>query len=275
MRDSSLRFAPFRMTTLGGLHNLRLLTRAQPARGREKYPWRWRGGMLRIRRYLLTPAMPLIKITQKFTADLLFALQIGLALISGGSQFLRLLTTSQGVNVSWLASWLTFLVINLELTLRAHRSLPSRVTLQTVLTYAVWTTVIAADLALLLWRGPERWDSKDTVTAVAVGTGLLFTLFYARRRGFRITDPLVNAGCGMCFIGLPQLTLAYKIFTVGGAGLAGAMLLAGHIGIITRLGQLMFAIREAGWDRNRQAAALSELANEGTWLLVTVAWLVG
>jgi len=217
----------------------------------------------------------LIKITKKCTADLLFALQIGLALVSGGSEFLRLLTTSQGLNVSWLASWLTFLVINLELTLRAHRSRPSRVTRQTVLTYGAWTAVIAANLALLLWKGPERWDSKDTVTAVVVGAGLLLTLLYARRRGLRFTDPLVNAGCGMCFIGLPQLTLAYKIFTVGGEGLAGAMLLAGHIGIITRLGQLLFAIREAGWDRNRQAAALSEVANESTWLLVTVAWLVG
>lgn len=212
---------------------------------------------------------------KQLTADAIFVLQILLALVSGGSQFLRLLTTSQGVNVSWLASWLTFLAINLELTLRAHRSRPSRVTRQTVLTYAAWTLVIAANLALLLWRGTEQWDGKDTVTAVMVGVGLLLTLLYARCRSLSFTDPLVNAGFGMCFIGLPQLTLAYKIFTVGGAGLAGAMLLAGHIGILTRLGQLMFAIREAGWDRNRQAAALSEVANESTWLLVTVAWLVG
>jgi hypothetical protein len=212
---------------------------------------------------------------KQLTADLLFILQLVLALISGSSQFLRLLTTSQGVNVSWLASWLTFLVINLELTLRAHRSRPSRVTLQTVLTYGAWTFVIAANLALLLWRGTEAWDGKDTMTAVMVGLGLLLTLIYARIRRLGFTDPLVNAGFGMCFIGLPQVTLAYKIFTVGGAGLAGGMLLAGHIGITTRLGQLMFAIREAGWDRNRLAAALSELANEATWLLVTLAWWVG
>jgi hypothetical protein len=56
--------------------------------------------------------------------------------------------------------------------------------------------------------------------------------------------------------------------------MAGAMLLAGHIGIMTRLGQLWYAIREAGWDRNRQGAVLSEIANEVTWILVTVAWLV-
>jgi hypothetical protein len=218
--------------------------------------------------------MPLIKIPPKLAADLFFALQIALALVSGGSQFLRLLSTSQGVNVSWLASWLAFLMINLTLTVRAHRFQPSRVTLQTVLIYAFWTAIIAANLAVLLWTGTV-WDHKDTVTVVVVGLGVLLTCWYAWRQGLPLTDPLVNAGCAMCFIGLPQLTLAYKIFTVGGAGLAGLMLLAGHLGIITRLGILWFAIREAGWDRNRLGAALGELANESTWLLVTLAWLVG
>jgi hypothetical protein len=149
------------------------------------------------------------------------------------------------------------------------------VTLQTVLTYAAWTAVIAADLGVLLWRGTARWDGKDTATAVALGLGVTLTWLRARRLRLPLTDPLVHAWFGVCFIGLPQLTLAYKIFSQGGAGLAGLMLLAGHIGIITRLGQLGFALREAGWDRNRQGAALSELANESTWVLVTVAWLVG
>ncbi len=216
-----------------------------------------------------------MKISKKLAADLFFVLQICLALISGGSQFLRLLTTSQGVNVSWLASWLTFLLINLGLTIRAHRLRPSRVTWQTVLTYGAWTTVIAADLGVLLWMGQELWDYTDMVTLAMVGPGVALVCLWAWRRGLGLIDPMVNAGFAMCFIGLPQLTLAYKIFTVGGAGLAGAMLLAGHIGICTRLGQLYFAIREAGWDRNRLAAALSEAANETTWLLVTAAWLAG
>ncbi len=214
--------------------------------------------------------MPL---TKKLTADLLFAVQIILSLISGGSEFLRLLTTSQGVNLSWLASWLAFLSINLTLTIRAHRQQPSRVTLQTVMSYAAWTTMIAACLAAMLWQGAAWWDAKDTLTAVMLGAGLLVTWLWARKGGLKLTDPLVNAGFAVCFIGLPQLTLAYKIFTVGGAGMAGLMLLAGHIGILTRLGQLWFAIREAGWDRNRRGAALGEVANEATWILVTAAWL--
>lgn len=215
--------------------------------------------------------MPL---TKKTTADTLFAVQIGCTIVSGGSEFLRLLITSQGVNLTWLASWLAFLAINLTLTIRAHRSQPSRVTLQTVLSYAAWTTMIAACLGAMLWRGTGLWDSKDTLTAMMVGTGVLLTWLGASWAGLKITDPLVHAGFAICFIGLPQLTLAYKIFTVGGEGMAGLMLLAGHIGILTRLGQLWFAIREAGWERDRQGAALGELANEATWLLVTAAWLV-
>ncbi|MBM4273742.1 MAG: hypothetical protein FJ134_04655 [Deltaproteobacteria bacterium] len=210
---------------------------------------------------------------KKLTADAFFILQIVLSIISGGSQFRRLLTTSQGVNLSWLVSWLTYLVINLSLTIRAHRSQPSRVTLQTVLTYVSWTVAIASCLMVMLWMGRELWDIKDTVTAVLVGLAVIFTWLQARRRGLPITDPLVSGFLAVWFVGLPQITLAYKIFTVGGEGLAGWTLLAGHVGIVTRLGQLWFAIREAGWDRNRQGAALSEIANEATWLLVTLAWL--
>ena len=105
---------------------------------------------------------------KQLTADFFFVLQLVLAAISGGSQFVRLLTTSQGLNISWLASWLAFLLINLGLTIRAHRAQPSRVTLQTVLSYGAWTLVIAANLVLLLWEGTEVWDVKDNVTTAVV-----------------------------------------------------------------------------------------------------------
>jgi hypothetical protein len=210
---------------------------------------------------------------QQLTLNLFFALQLALAAISGASQFLRLLTTSQGVNISWLASWLVFLCINLALTIRAHRTQPSRVTWQTVLTYCAWTLVIAANFALLLWQGTAGWDAKDNITTIVVSLGLLLILAWSRWQRLPFTDPVVHGLVGVCFIGLPQVILAYKIYQVGGAGLAGGMLLAGHIAILTRLGQLWSALREAGWDRNRLGAAISEAANEITWLLVTFSWL--
>ena len=41
-----------------------------------------------------------------------------------------------------------------------------------------------------------------------------------------------------------------------------------------RLGQLVFSIREAGWDRNRMGSLISEVANEGSWIVATVVWLL-
>jgi hypothetical protein len=60
----------------------------------------------------------------------------------------------------------------------------------------------------------------------------------------------------------------------GGQGLAGSALLASNFSILIRLALLGFAIAEAGWDRSRKGAAMSEFANEVTWVLVTLAWLV-
>ncbi len=211
---------------------------------------------------------------RQWTADALFAVQIGFTFIWGGSQFLRLLSTTQGVNISWFLSWLAFLLLNLVLACRAHANQPSRVTLQTILSYAAWTTMVLADLGVMLWQGTNLWDGKDTVTALLVGMGLTVILLVAYRLNLGLIDPMVKGYLAVVFKAIPQLALAYKIFMVGGRGLAPVAVVTGHITILTRLGQLWFSIKEAGWDRNRRGSALSELANEGSWLVATVAWLL-
>ncbi len=101
-------------------------------------------------------------------------MQLLFTFIFGGSQFYRMLTTSQGVNLSWFLSWLIFLLLNLALTIRAHQNQPSRVTLQTILSYAAWTFVVAADLAVMLWKGSHVWGRTDTITTMLVGLGVGF-----------------------------------------------------------------------------------------------------
>lgn len=211
--------------------------------------------------------------TRQLTADVLFIVQIGLAIIFGGSEFLRLLTTSQGVNLVWLASWLAFLLVNLALMIRANLRHPSRATFQAMASYAIWTVVIAADLAVLLIKGTDIWDGSDTITAVIVGTGIAVTCWMAYRKGKPLSDPMVHGCFGVLFIAVPQFTLAYTILTEGGRGLAGTALIVSNLSILVRLALLSFAIAEAGWDTHRKGAAMSEAANEISWLLVTLAWL--
>jgi hypothetical protein len=210
----------------------------------------------------------------RLVADSLFAVQAVCALVFGGSQALHMLHTTAGVSVSWFAFWAAFLVINFRLARRAHRAWPSRVTLQTVIVYAMWASIIALDLGVMLVRGQGRWTEIDTLTTLIAGAGVAVTLVLARARRTTIADPIVRGWLAVFFKAVPQLTLAWNIYRVGGAGLSPLSVIAGHVTICTRLGQLALAIREAGFDRNRLGSALSEVANEASWIVATVVWLL-
>jgi len=184
-----------------------------------------------------------------------------------------MLTTSQGVSISWFACWQVFLVLNLVLAIRAHRNQPSRVTFQTILSYVAWVTMVTLDLGVMFWKGTGTWNERDTATVIFAAIGIVATLAVARRKKLTITDPMVKGYLAVFFKAVPQLALACNMLIVGGAGLASMAVVTGHITILTRLGQLWFSIREAGWDRNRVGSAISEIANEGSWIVATVIWL--
>lgn len=208
----------------------------------------------------------------RLIGDALFIVQMSCAIGFGIAQANLMMTTTEGVSISWLSFWGVFLLINLSLSFRAHQVQPSRITRQTVITYATWTTVMALNTAIYLWRDSVIWTPVDTWTALIALAGIAATLFIGYRNNLTITDPIVRGCLAVFFKGVPQLTLAYNILMVGGAGLSIVGVLTGHITICTRLGQILMSLREAGWDRNRQGSVISEIANEGSWIVTTVAW---
>lgn len=212
--------------------------------------------------------------TRRRVADLLFVVQIGCALIFGVSQTWHMFSSVEGLSPSWFLCWALFLVINLRLSIQAHRVQPSRVTKQTVWAYAIWTTIIAANLAALAWHGAGSWTAIDDATIAIAVAGIVVTLAIGHRHDLDWRDPIVRGWLAVFFKGVPQLTLAWNLALVGGDGLAPFGVFAGHVTICTRLGQLVFSIREAGWDRNRIGSLISEVANEGSWIVATVVWLM-
>lgn len=211
---------------------------------------------------------------QRRIADSLFVVQLSCALLFGGSQTLHMLESTEGLSISFFLFWALFLVINLGLSIQAHRAQPSRVTRQTVFVYSLWTLIIAANLGALAWHGSGSWLVVDSVTAGIAVAGIAGTLGLGARRGLGWRDPIVRGWLAVFFKGVPQLTLAWNLAQVGGGGLAPLSVVAGHVTICTRLGQLLFSIREAGWDRNRQGSLISEVANEASWIVATVVWLL-
>lgn len=148
---------------------------------------------------------------KKFTADLLFGVQIICTFIFGGSQFLRMTSTSQGVGISWFICWEIFLLLNLALAIRAHKNQPSRVTLQTILSYAAWTTMVLLDLVVILWKSIGKWNSRDNITIICAALGTVATLVIANRKHKSITNPIVKGCLAIFFKAVPQLTLAFNI----------------------------------------------------------------
>ncbi len=210
---------------------------------------------------------------KKIIADLLFGVQIACTFIFGGVQFWNLLKTTQGVSVSWYAFWEMFLALNLWLAYRSHKAEPSRVTSQTLAAYGLWVVVVGADIGAMLWRDASTWDMRDNVTAALATSGILATIMVGRQQKLGVSDPMIKGWLALFFKAVPQLVLAWKITADGNGGLAGPTLLVGHVTVLTRLGQLRFAIKEAGWDRNRKGSALSEVGNELSWIVVTAMWL--
>lgn len=181
-----------------------------------------------------------------------------------------MLSSTEGISVSWFVSWEVFLVLNLWLAYRAHQAQASLVTTHTLIMYGFYAVMIGLDLSVVTFRESWSWTGTDTVTAVAVAAGVIAT-FVVRNGG--LADPILKGWLAVFFKAVPQLVLAWGIFTLGGSGLALAAIVAGHVTILCRIGQLLFAIREAGWDKNRLGSFISEVPNELSWIVVTVAWL--
>lgn len=222
----------------------------------------------------LNPTAQLKLKRDRQVADGLFLIQMISAVGFIGTQVILMRTTIEGISFTWLAFWGVFLLINLSLSCRAHQLRPSRITLQTVITYGTWTLILALCIAIYIWRESTIWTPVDTWTAGLALGGILLTLVIGHLNKLPISDPLVRGYLAVFFKAVPQLALSYHILMVGGAGMSTFAIVSGHITISSRLGQVLMSLREAGWDRNRRGSAISEFANEGTWIIVTIAWLI-
>ena len=210
----------------------------------------------------------------RLLADGLFYVQAACALAMGLSQLRRMLDSVEGVSISWMLFWVAFLAVNLGLAVRAHRSYASRLSRQTIGIYLLWTALCGANLVFLLLSPAARWNLVDTVTAVLTLGGVTVATLVGRARGLRLGDPMLHAAYAVFCKAVPQLTLAWNILREGGAGISIVAFTAGHVTICLRLWQVWFSIREAGLDRNRLGIAIGEAANELSWVVATVVWLL-
>lgn len=206
--------------------------------------------------------------------DLLFVVQIIGAIVFCGAYALRSLTDIRGSSIAQFGLVATFLVFHLWLGVGAHRASPSRLTRQAITTYVVWFVLMLVIVVVVATNPAYRWNEKDTTTIMVAVVLTLLVLVLSYALNLKIRDPIVKASFAIAYKTVPQVLLAWKFLADGASGTPILSIIVGHITILIRLGQIYSMVREAGWDRNRICLAISETANEFSWIVATIAWVI-
>lgn len=207
------------------------------------------------------------------TADIIFIVQICLALTLGISQFVKMLTSTQGVSASMFLFTDVFFGLLFWMAIIANRKIPGRMAKETIIVYAMSVLVYSVLLIETYLKAPVFWEMSDWLTTGLVAAGIVAIAAIKSIKRWELAEPYLKTGLAMVFKAIPQLLLAYKIFQVGGDGVSGLWILSFHCFTISRLVPLVLLNRESKWDNTRKSMLLSEIANEVSWLAVTAAWL--
>jgi len=209
---------------------------------------------------------------KKLIADLLFGVQIIGAFVLCGSQFFRLIETTKGQLLSMFLVMEAYLCLHLMLAAGAHRVQPSRVTRQMLWTYAMWLALVGSNIIAIFLNGSYQWSQNDTRTITLVLLGTVLVCAVMKLCHIRLQDPMFKSLLATLFKALPQFIMAFEVALKGGAGVPAVAVIAGNITILMRIGQIWFAIREAGWDRNRVWLCVGEIVAWISWATVSVVW---
>ena len=167
-----------------------------------------------------------------------------------------------------LAMWVIFmayLFISLSLAVLAWKEKKDKLRLYTVIIFAQWTVFIF--VLFIMCVGSVRWSAGDTIVCILVAVLSALTIY---RYGLK--DPMARGWLSAWCKGIPQLWMAYVMLSTNSAEwLPPLSLLATNATSIPRLIQVYLQGKRGGWDRATKSLFLGEIANVGTWLVVTAA----
>lgn len=213
-----------------------------------------------------------MSLKKRMVADLLFGVQIVGALVFCGAYFIRSLHDVTGSSLVQFGLVATYLLFHLALGVGAHRASPSRVTWQTMFTYAFWFVLIVAIIGAAGTNPAYSWNDRETTQFLTASVLTVIVLVAVAIQRRKLSDPMVKGLFAIAYKSVPQVLLAGKFLVEGASGTPGLSVVVGHITILIRLGQIYFMVKEAGWDRNRIWLAVSETLNEVTWIIASAAW---
>lgn len=206
-------------------------------------------------------------------ADLLFWIQIVFAFLFSVPQFFRLLESTNGQSLSMQIVMLGFILLNLSLAFGSYRIEPSRNTLQIIAVYVMWSIFVSSNIGAIFWNGKYSWSTNDTATTYLVAISAFLILTICKLKNLGLKEPATKGSLSIVFKALPQFMMALKIANEGGAGVPMVTIIVGNITVCIRVGQILLAKKEMGWDKNLLWLFIAEATNEISWAVVSMVWL--
>jgi hypothetical protein len=207
--------------------------------------------------------------------SVLFWIHMILSPVFGVSQCHKMLTSTQGVSVSMFVLAATFTTIQTQLAISAYRRKPVWATMQVVIVYIVGVLCYTAMISIAFLKGSYVWGKYDTVAITSSIIGTALVVWIGCRHKLPWYDPIVKGWINVPVRVVPNLIMAYTIWLSGSAGVSGTFVYVFNTLSIIRIAQIVLtSIKLHDWDRNRIGLMIGEIANELSWLVVTVVWYV-
>ena len=138
----------------------------------------------------------------------------------------------------------------------------------------MYTVLILVLIVCTLANPNFLWKENDTTTIMVAFAGGLTTglggwfLFRAP-----LTDPIVKGVFCIFLKAIPHFMWGLRIADEGSAGVPLVTVVVGHFTILMRLIQILMAVRQEGWSKNRVGQLIGEGSAELTWIVATWIWV--
>jgi hypothetical protein len=156
---------------------------------------------------------------------------------------------TQGLTLVLYVNFLAYVTLSWFLAFAAYKQDRDAIRKFIVVVFSQW--IIFLILIVVLGFGKIVWRGGDTIISLVILGLSLFTLIVFRG----VNNPFSKGWLAVWFKSVPQLWLAYTIYSAGGgSGLPVITLIAGHLTAIPRLGNVVWAGYRGGWEADSRTS---------------------
>lgn len=187
-------------------------------------------------------------------------------LVFAYGQALKMLDSNQGVVISMFIANCFFFIFMTKKAYNIWKNKKIFFNLKILIVYILALLTYGLLIYIIVSKEMENsWKYYDTINVISVLSVFLILFLTVK------INTIVNL-LGAVVKGIPQLTFAYTIWQEGNLGVSLEMIIAFHILTIPRCFQNYKLWKSNKTDINKKTMFISEVVNEATWVIVTIAF---